>query len=53
MTCIGRDLKAQLIPTPCHGHLPLKGFAQSSVQPGLEYLQGWDMLKDIKSKKYF
>lgn len=38
MARVGRDLKAHLVPTPCHrqGFHPLNQVAQSLVQPGLE-----------------
>lgn len=43
MARVGKDLKDHLFPTPCHGqgHLPPDQFAQSPIQPGFEYLQGW------------
>jgi len=43
MVWVGRDLKDQLIPTPCHGqgHLPPDQVAPSPIQPGLECFQGW------------
>lgn len=46
MVWIGRDLKDNLVPSPCRGqvHLPLFQLAQYSVQRGLEHFQGWDML---------
>jgi len=40
---VGRDLKAQPAPTPCHGqgfHPPGQA-AQAPMQPGLERFQGW------------
>jgi len=40
---VGRDLSRPSSPTPCHGqgHLQPDQGAQSPVQPGLEWFQGW------------
>lgn len=44
MVWFGRDLKEDLLSTPCHGqeHCPLDHIAQSSIQLGHENFQGWD-----------
>lgn len=41
--CFGRDLKDNLVPTPCHGQgpLPPDHAAQVPILPGFESLQGW------------
>lgn len=43
MVLVGRDVKDEFIPTPCHGqgHLSPDQAAQSHIQPGLERVQGW------------
>jgi len=45
MACVEKDHNAHLIPTPCcvQGQPPAQA-AQSHIQPGLECLQGWDIL---------
>lgn len=43
---LGGTLKDLLVPTlraMGKGHLPLDQGAQSSMQPGPEYFQGWDI----------
>jgi len=43
MVWVGRDLKAHLVPTPCHGqgcHLPDQ-LRTGPHKPGLECLHGW------------
>jgi len=49
MAWVGRDLKAQLVPTPCHGQgcRPLDQAAHSPIQPALECLQRWKTFKDL------
>jgi len=43
MVWVGRDISRPSSPTPCHGqgHLHPDQGAQSPVQPGLEWFQGW------------
>lgn len=38
---VGRDLKAHLVPTLCHGQDPPDHASQGPIQPGLVCLQGW------------
>jgi len=48
---VGRDLKDHPFPTPCHGqgcHSPDQA-AHSSIQPGLENLQGWGTTASLGS----
>jgi len=43
MVWVGRDLKDHPVPAPCHEqgcHSPALA-AEGSIQPGLEYFQGW------------
>jgi len=42
MVWVGKELKDQTVPTPCHrqGQLPLAQVVQSHIQTGLENFQG-------------
>jgi len=43
MAWVEKDHNAHPVPTPCYvqGRQPADQAAQSHIQPGLEYLQGW------------
>ena len=43
MAWVEKDHSDHVVSTPCYvqDHQPLDQAAQSHIQPGLEYLQGW------------
>ena len=55
MAWVEKDHNDHPVPTPCYvqGRQPAAQAAQSHIQPGLEYIQGWGILSAFAALEMF